>query len=107
MAFANYTLTVYVKHFVIFEVRISKQAEKQLRKIPKGIVQLLIIWVRAVKDEGLEKVQKSPGYHDELLKGQRLGQRSIRLSRAYRAIYVVHQEEVEFVSVEEVSKHDY
>ncbi len=35
------------------------------------------------------------------------GQRSIRLSRSYRAIYEIHEDGVsELVSVEEVSKHD-
>jgi len=49
-----------------------------------------------------------PGFHDEPLVGPRRGTRSIRLSRAYRAIYrVVREREAEFVSVEEVNKHDY
>ncbi len=57
---------------------------------------------------GLEEVRKIPGYHDEPLRGDRQGQRSIRLSRAYRAIYVVKADGgIEFVSVEEVSKHEY
>jgi len=33
--------------------------------------------------------------------------RSVRLSLAYRAMYVIRNEQMEFVSVEEVSKHDY
>lgn len=48
-----------------------------------------------------------PGYHDEPLKGARVGQRSIRLNRAYRAIYVIKNDGIEFGSVEEVNKHDY
>jgi len=54
------------------------------------------------------KCARSLAYHDERLKGKRQGQRSIRLSRAYRAIYVVKSEgPAEFVSIEEVSKHEY
>jgi len=65
-------------------------------------------WVDAVERDGLHEVRKTPGYHDEPLKGNRQGQRSIRLSRAYRAIYVVQNEgPAEFVSIEEVSKHEY
>ena len=60
----------------------------------------LLAWVGNVEAKGLEEVRKLPGYHDEPLKGQRQGQRSIRLSRAYRAIYVVRGEEVTFVHVE-------
>jgi proteic killer suppression protein len=48
-----------------------------------------------------------PGYLDEPLKGDRAGQRSMRLSRSYRAIYEVKEDRVKFVSVEEVSKHEY
>jgi len=64
--------------------------------------------VDAVERDGLHEVRKIPGYHDEPLKGKRQGQRSIRLSRAYRAIYAVRNEgPAEFVSIEEVSKHEY
>lgn len=47
------------------------------------------------------------GYHDEPLKGDRIGQRSIRLSRAYRAIYEIRGDTAAFVSIEEVGKHRY
>lgn len=60
-----------------------------------------------MEHDGLEETRKVPGYHDEPLKGDRAGQRSIRLSRSYRAIYEVKKDTVEFVSVEEVNKHDY
>ena len=48
------------------------------------------------------------GFHDEPLKGKRQGQRSVRLNRAYRAIYVEHETgEVELIEVLEVNKHEY
>lgn len=53
-------------------------------------------------------MRKIAGFHDEPLKGDRHGQRSIRLNKAYRAIYVIKNDgTAEFVAVEEVSKHDY
>ncbi|MEK7704351.1 MAG: hypothetical protein AAB426_05280, partial [Myxococcota bacterium] len=58
-----------------------------------------------VSDAGV--FRRVPGYHDESLQGRRVGQRSVRLSRSYRAIYRVVHGAVEFVRVEEVSKHDY
>ena len=65
-------------------------------------------WVEAVEAQGLEEVRKIPGFHDEPLRGQRRGQRSIRLSRAYRAIYrILEDGALEFISVEEVTKHEY
>jgi proteic killer suppression protein len=92
---------------MIFVVEITRLAEKQLRKVPRNILDNLMIWVAAVEHDGLEEVRKVPGYHDEPLKGDRAGQRSIRLSRAYRAIYELKAGKAKFVSVEEVSKHDY
>ena len=91
---------------MIRRVAISKQAVKQLRKLPQHVVDNLMIWVAAVEQDGLEEVRSVPGYHDEPLKGHRAGQRSIRLSRAYRAIYEIKEDRAKFVSVEEVSKHD-
>jgi hypothetical protein len=34
-------------------------------------------WVDDVEERGLEEVRKIPGWHDEPLKGERKGQRSI------------------------------
>lgn len=92
---------------MIRRVEISKLAVKQLRKLPRHIVDNLAIWVAAVEHDGLEEVGKVRSYHDEPLKGDRAGQRSIRLSRSYRAIYEIKQDTARFVSVEEVSKHEY
>jgi proteic killer suppression protein len=92
---------------MIKRVTISKRARKELLKVPEHIARNLKYWIEAVETDGIEEVRKVPGYHDEPLHGQRFGQRSIRLSRYYRAIYEIKSVEVEFVSVEEVSKHQY
>ncbi len=92
----------------IFRVELSRSAQKQLRKIPLYVVVKLQEWVQAVGKFSLEEVRKRPGFHDEPLKGNRAGQRSIRLSRGYRAIYIIKEEgTIEFVSIEEVHLHDY
>lgn len=91
---------------MIYQVGITDGAKKQLTKVPSHVSDKLLAWVRAVEKEGLEEVRKVPGYHDEPLKGKRGGQRSIRLSKGYRAIYKIVNGGVE-VSVLEVSKHDY
>ena len=92
---------------MIRRVEIAKVAEKQLRKLPRHIVGNLMIWVAAVEETSVEEVRKVPGYHDEPLKGDRSGQRSIRLSRSYRAIYEIKEDTAKFVSIEDVNKHDY
>ena len=92
----------------IRKVEVSRKAQKDLRRLPTHIVEKLQEWVQAVKKHTLEEIRKVPGYHDEALKGQRAGQRSIRLSRGYRAFYLIKKDgAVEFVSVEEVNLHDY
>jgi toxin HigB-1 len=56
----------------------------------------------------LEAARAVPGYRDHGLKGTWQGYRAVRLSDAYRAIYIVQTDgSVEAVHVEEVNKHDY
>lgn len=92
----------------IKRVVLDIKAERNLLKLPKHIVVKLNAWVESVTENGLHYTRKIPGYHDEPLKGDRKGQRSIRLSRSYRAIYVTLEDKhVEFVEICEVNKHDY
>lgn len=77
-------------------------------KIPQLVVKKLLAWVDDVQTNGLEESRKRPGYHDEPLHGDREGQRSVRLSRQWRAIYVVRPDgTAQFVKVQEVTPHDY
>lgn len=93
---------------MIRSVILSRKAQKDLRKLPRHIVEALAAWVEDIETDGLDMVRKLPGYHDEPLKGNRKGQRSVRLSRSYRAIYIIKSDQiVEFVSIEEVNKHEY
>ncbi|CAN5273294.1 hypothetical protein BH10PSE19_BH10PSE19_17080 [soil metagenome] len=92
----------------IFKVVLTKSAKDALLKIPLHIIRKLQGWIDDIEKTGLNEVRKIPGYHDEPLKGVRVGQRSIRLSKAYRAIYIIDQEgSIEIVKVLEVNKHDY
>lgn len=92
----------------IYTVIITKSAKRDLQKVPAYIALKLAAWIEAVSHDGLIEVRKIPGFHDEPLKGNRLGQRSIRLSKAYRAIYEIGKSgEMEIVEILEVNKHDY
>ncbi len=88
-------------------VVLSRQAQKDLAIIPRHVGVKLLDWVKDVEDRGLEEVRKTPGYHDEPLKGALKGRRSIRLSKDYRAYYQIVRDVVEFVRVERVDKHVY
>ena len=87
---------------------IAERARRQLRRVPRHIVEKLMAWIEGVEEDGLEATRRVPGYHDEPLKGKRRGQRSIRLSRQWRAIYEIRTDgRTQFVSVEEVTPHVY
>jgi proteic killer suppression protein len=92
---------------MVKQVVISKAAQKQLRRVPGRIRAALMFWAEQVAAVGLAEVRKVSGYHDEPLRGDRAGQRSIRLSQGWRAFYVEHEGKVHFVEVIEVNHHDY
>ena len=93
---------------MITTVLLTKEAEKQIRKCPRHVAVKLQAWVESVENDGLEETRKIPGFHDEPLKGHRTGQRSIRLSRAYRAIYTLTTTGVaNRVRIVKVTKHEY
>lgn len=102
-----FTCWVYTGQ-VIHSVSISPAARKDLRRVPRHVAVKLMAWIETVEVEGLERVRRMPGFHDEPLKGPHRGERSIRLSHAYRAIYSIGRSGgVEFVSIEGVTKHAY
>lgn len=92
---------------VIRRVVLSKKAEKDLASVPAHVALKLQDWVEDVEERGIEAVRAIPGYHDEPLRGALKGQRSIRLSKAYRAYYRVIRDAIEFLRVEGVDKHVY
>lgn len=89
------------------EIIISSSALKDLKKLPMDVVDQLDYWVGLVEKNGIREVRKIKGYHDEPLQGDRKGQRSIRLSRAYRAIYTIDEKENILITIIEVNKHKY
>lgn len=91
-----------------YEVLLSKFAQKQFKKLPDHIKQSLRTWVAIIEEKGISTMRQIPGYHDEPLKGERQGERSSRLSKAYRVIYVeTENRDLIIISVLEVNKHDY
>ncbi|WP_119343535.1 type II toxin-antitoxin system mRNA interferase toxin, RelE/StbE family [Facilibium subflavum] len=94
----------------IKSVKLSKQARKDLKKIPAHIAYKLTLWAKTVEEIGVLETRKLKGYHDEPLQGLRKGQRSIRLNKAYRAIYTEYDHgkiELNYIKVEQVNKHEY
>ena len=84
------------------------KAGKQLKSVPEYIQRKFYYWADKVQRLGIREVRKFKGFHDEPLMGKRFGQRSIRLSKSYRAIYrIVDKNEIELLEVLEVNKHEY
>jgi proteic killer suppression protein len=91
---------------ILTKVVLTKFATKQMNKIPFNIKESLRYWIEAVQYVGIMEVRKSSGYHDEPLKGDRVGQRSVRLNKSYRVIYLEVNNEIEILIIE-VNKHGY
>ena len=90
-----------MKNKVVFNVD-----KKELKKLPRYILAKLIRWSEQVELLGVDEVRKASGWHDEPLKGNRKGQRSIRLNRSYRAFYK-HKDDNIIITVLEVNNHEY
>ena len=86
-----------------------EKIRKKRKNLPEYIIIKLLSWAKDVELLGLASVRKSPGLHDEPLKGKLAGYRSIRLSRGYRAIYILEPKtkELTIVDVVDVSNHEY
>ncbi len=48
----------------------TKGFEKDLKKVPDFIRKKVMLWIFLVETNGLAQVMKSPGFHDEPLKGE-------------------------------------
>lgn len=93
---------------MITDVQITKSALKDLKRIPIYLQEKFRAWVMAVSKAGLEETRKRPGWHDEPLLGNRKGQRSVRLNKQWRAIYIIKSNgAIEFIEVTEVTPHEY
>jgi len=89
-------------------VLIGANARRQLRRVPQHVLGKLLYWVSVIEQEGLSEAGKMRGFHDEALKGKLKGLRSIRLNRAYRALYRVGiQGGRKTVHIEGITKHVY
>lgn len=87
-------------------VHFDSKTEKDIRKLPQHVLEKLRLWANSINTLGIQKVREYKGFHDEPLKGNRTGQRSIRLSKSYRAIYIEDKNIIRIIVIE-VNKHDY
>lgn len=90
----------------MWEIYEHRRVERQLGRLPKGILQRYEIWKAIVYASGPPGLRKVRGFGDEALSGGWKGYRSSRLNRQYRVIYAVRRGEIR-VEVVSVTAHDY
>jgi proteic killer suppression protein len=89
-------------------VELTKNAEKDLRRLPRNVLILFGEWIETIEIDGYDEMKKIKGYRDHALKGKRLGQRSSSLTYSYRVIYEYKSEKnIKIIEVLEVNNHDY
>jgi proteic killer suppression protein len=88
------------------KVTYARLFEKQIEKVPLHIKERVRGWLFTLLEEGVDEARKLKTYRDEALRGNRKGQRSIRLNRAYRLIYEIKDENIH-IHILEVNKHEY
>jgi proteic killer suppression protein len=71
------------------------------------LIDVIQKWVYSLETIGLEETRKSggKGLHDEPLKGEMVGMRSIRLNRSWRLYYRLINGVPKIVTIERVDKH--
>ena len=92
------------------KVLLSQAVTRSIRKreIPERVISKLLFWKESVESLGIREARRQKGLHDEPLKGTRAGQRSIRLTGSWRAIYIESENETYLlIAVQEVTHHDY
>ncbi len=87
-------------------VREHRRVAKACVLAPKPVVQKYELWKHIVFRHGPEKLKEFPGFNDEKLLGERLGERSSRLNLKYRVIYMTDRP-ILTVYVLEITPHKY
>jgi len=90
----------------MWQINEHREITKTIRRLPPWIVKEYETWKDLVYRHGPEILRQFPGYHDEQLRGEKQGQRSSRLSRQYRVIYVINRDVIT-VYVLEITPHRY
>ncbi len=103
---------MYVKNTyymeLLVQILLTNVARKQLNQCPEYIARKFDYWLNLIRTIGLYEARKYKGFHDELLHGDRHGQRSVRLSKGYRVIYQeIGKLNFKIIKVLSVNKHDY
>lgn len=87
-------------------VKITKSAEKEIKKAPASVRDSFDAWKNLVEQQGPLGIQKINGYWDHALKGEWMGARASSLNQQWRVIYVVENQSIRIL-VLKITPHDY
>ena len=90
----------------MLEIYEHRKLSKQLRTLPIDILKRYEKWKDIVTISAPKGHRLIKGFHDELLRGELKGGRSLRLGPKYRVIYKVKESEI-LVQVVNLTAHDY
>ncbi len=90
----------------MWHIREQHDIAKTCRRLPIQVLKKYELWKGIIFRHGPEKLREFPGFHDEKLVGERMGQRSSRLSLQYRVIYTVDRNVIT-IYVLEITPHRY
>jgi antitoxin HigA-1 len=91
---------------IMWHILEHKDIFKAIKKVPPQVTKKYELWKGLVFRHGPQILKEFPGFNDELLKGDRTGQRSSRLSLQYRVIYEI-EDKIVTVYVVEITPHKY
>ena len=91
-----------------YEFEYSNIIKKDLKKLPREIIDQFRVWIETIKQEGLDATRQNIRYNDRVLKGRLKGLRRIRLKKGYRVIYKeTRKKDKAIIFIKRISKHDY
>jgi proteic killer suppression protein len=92
--------------FNMWQIYEKKSLIKTMAKIPSHILKHYEVWKQILLLQGPQGLRLIKGFHDESLKGIWEGYRSSRLTREWRVIYKIENQQCE-IYVIDINHHDY
>ncbi len=93
-------------NFSMWKILEYRSIDRTIKKAPRDVQEKYEKWIDIIHESGPTGLRLIRGFNDEALQGEWKGFRSSRLSKQYRVIYQIKQQEV-VVSVIDITAHDY
>ena len=91
---------------IMWHIREHRSVHKACEKLPLQVLGKYELWKNLIFRHGPDILKQFPGFKDEKLIGDPIGQRSSRLNLKYRVLYVANPDTLTLF-VLEITAHDY